>query len=60
MSGSINSNEGVMDVIMANILPAVRCRSGLSFRSRSSKICGLPVRYSLGLIGYRAYSMGMM
>ena len=41
MRGSIRSRDGVIDVIMASSRPATRCRSKLSFRSRSSKMAGL-------------------
>jgi hypothetical protein len=41
MTGSISSRSGVMEVIKASIRPAIRCRSGLSFSSLSSKISGL-------------------
>lgn len=41
MSGSRRSKEGVMEVIIVKRRIAVRCRSGLSFRSLSSKSSGL-------------------
>lgn len=41
MSGSSRSKDGVMAVIIVNTRIAVRCRSGLSFRSLSSNSSGL-------------------
>jgi hypothetical protein len=41
MSGSMRSKDGVIEVIIASRRPATRCRSILSFKSRSSKIAGL-------------------
>ena len=41
INGSMRSNGGVIDVIIANRRPATRCKSGSSLSSRSSKISDL-------------------
>ena len=60
MSGSMRSSEGVIDVIIASSRPATRCKSRLSFKSRSSKMAGLPSDSAQGWSLSWTYRIGII